>query len=220
MTSPHSTAACFEENDLIDLSSTSKSSKTEKQKPGTRCEQEWFATRSIGRLAFAVSLNPYPEEALVKSRPAGTLTAIEKEVIAEIRAMRSSSDGSLIRTLLWNPAFLVHHFILASHGNIGLRLSTIAAEVAVEMRTLERAFSSEYKMTMTQFQVKTRLEFAKWLLGIYPPTKMSAIAATLGYERVQDFNRFFKKHTHQSPAEWARMERARTPGTGKVDPGK
>jgi transcriptional regulator GlxA family with amidase domain len=165
-------------------------------------------------------MNLYPEATPVKSRPAGSLTAIEKEVIAEIRAMRSSSHGSLIRTLLGNPALLVHHFILASHGNVRLRLSTIAGEVAVEMRTLERAFFNEYKMTMTQFQVKTRLEFAKWLLGIYPPTKISAIAATLGYERVQDFNRFFKKHTPQSPAEWARIERARIARAGDIDLGR
>jgi transcriptional regulator GlxA family with amidase domain len=157
------------------------------------------------------------EEKLVKIRPAKSLTAIEKEVIAEIRTMRLSSDGGLVRTLLENPALLVHHFVLASHGNVRLRLSTIAGEVAVEMRTLERAFFSEYKVTMTQFQVKTRFEFAKWLLGIYPPTKISAIASTLGYERVQDFNRFFKKHTRHSPAVWARLERARIAGTGKVD---
>ena len=104
---------------------------------------------------------------------------------------------------------LVRHFILASHGNVRLRLSTIAGEIAMEMRTLERVFFSEYKMTMTQFQVKTRLDFAKWLLGIYPPTKISAIASTLGYERVQDFNRFFKKHMQQSPSEWGRKERAK-----------
>ena len=156
----------------------------------------------------------------MKSQHTESLTAIEKEVIAEIRAIRSSSDAGLVKALLDNPALLVHHFILASHGNVRLRLSTIAGEVAVEMRTLERAFFNEHKMTMTQFQVKTRLDFAKWLLGIYPPTKISAIAATLGYERVQDFNRFFKKHMHQSPAEWARKERARIAGTGKVDLGK
>jgi transcriptional regulator GlxA family with amidase domain len=88
----------------------------------------------------------------MKSRPAGSLTAIEKEVIAEIRAMRLSSNGSLIRDLLGNPVLLVHHFILASHGNVRLRLSTIASEVAVEMRTLERAFLREYKTTKTGFK--------------------------------------------------------------------
>ena len=175
---------------------------------------------SLGNFSITSSLNFFPEETPVKSRPTGSLIAIEKGVIAEIRAMRSSSDSDLVTTLLENPALLVRHFILASHGNVGLRLSTLAGEVAVEMRTLERAFFSEYKMTMTQLQVKTRLEFAKWLLSIYPPTKISAIAATLGYERVQDFNRFFKKHMHLSPAVWAQRERARIAGTGKADPGK
>ena len=154
----------------------------------------------------------------MRSRSVGNQTAIENEVIAEIRAMRLSSDGSLVRNLLGNPAMLVRHFILASHGNVRLRLSTIAGEIAAEMRALERAFFSEYKMTMTQSQVKIRIDFAKWLLGIYPPTKIRAVAATLGYKRVQDFNRFFKKHMSHSPAEWARRERARIAGTGKMIP--
>jgi AraC-like DNA-binding protein len=47
------------------------------------------------------------------------------------------------------------------------------------------------------------------LLSIFPPTKISAVAALLGYNVVQDFNRFFKKHMHQSPSEWSRKERAR-----------
>jgi AraC-like DNA-binding protein len=162
---------------------------------------------SYGRLSITSMLIVYPEGIRVKRRAAGSLTAIERGVIAEIRAMRSSSDNGMILSLLRNPALLVHHFILASHGNVGLRLSMIAGEVGVEMRTLERAFFGEFKITMTQFQVNTRLEFAKWLLGIVPPTKISVIAATLGYERVQDFNRFFKKQMLQSPSEWSEIGR-------------
>ena len=40
------------------------------------------------------------------------------------------------------------------------------------------------------------------------------VAAILGYDRVQDFNRFFKNHMHESPSEWGRKERAR------IDSGK
>jgi transcriptional regulator GlxA family with amidase domain len=134
---------------------------------------------------------------------------IESEVIAEIRALRASPSGSLEASLLRNPAQLAHHFILASHGNVQLRFSAIASELGMEMRTLERAFVDEYPMTMTKFQVGARLAFAQWLLSIFPPTKISAIAAILGYRVVQDFNRFFKKHLHQSPTEWGRKERAR-----------
>jgi AraC-like DNA-binding protein len=62
---------------------------------------------------------------------------------------------------------------------------------------------------MVQCQVETRLAHSKWLLSIFPPTKVSAVASLLGYNVVQDFNRFFKKHMNESPLEWSRKERAR-----------
>ena len=77
------------------------------------------------------------------------------------------------------------------------------------MRTLERIFFDEYRKSMVECQIETRLAFSKTLLSIFPPTKISSVAALLGYNAVQDFNRFFKKHTHESPTEWSRKERAR-----------
>ena len=142
-------------------------------------------------------------------RPTGTLSAIEKEVILEIRAMRASPGESLSASLLENPARTAHHFILDSHGNLQLRLATIARELGVEMRTLERIFFDEYHQTMVECQVETRLAFSRSLLSIFPLTKISAVAAMLGYNAVQDFNRFFKKQMHESPSEWSRKQRAR-----------
>jgi len=141
--------------------------------------------------------------------PAGTLSAIENEVVQEIRALRASPGEGIHRSLLESPAHTAHHFILYSHGNVQLRLATIARELGVEMRTLERIFFDEYHQTMVECQVETRLAFSKSLLSIFPPTKISAVAAILGYNVVQDFNRFFKKHMHESPSEWSRKERAR-----------
>jgi len=145
----------------------------------------------------------------VKSLSTGSLSPIEKEVIAEIRALRTSSHGGFPARLLESPARVVHHFILASHGNVQLRLSALAGELGVEMRTLERAFAGEYNRTMVQHQVEVRLAYSRWMLSIFPPTKIGAIAATLGYGQLQDFNRFFKKHMRESPSEWSRKERAR-----------
>jgi transcriptional regulator GlxA family with amidase domain len=142
-------------------------------------------------------------------RPAGTLSAIENEVIQEIRALRASVGEGIHRSLLENPARTAHHFILDSHGNVQLRLATVARELGVEMRTLERMFFDEYHQTMVECQIKTRLAFSKSLLSIFPVTKISAVSAILGYNVVQDFNRFFKKHLHESPSEWSRKERAR-----------
>ena len=90
-----------------------------------------------------------------------------------------------------------------------LRLATIARELGVEMRTLERIFFDEYHQTMAECQVEARLAYSQSLLSIFPRTKISAVAAILGYNVVQDFNRFFKKHMRESPSEWSRKERAR-----------
>lgn len=143
------------------------------------------------------------------SRSTGKLSIIEKDVIQEIRALRASPGEGLSASLLENPARAAHHFILDSHGNVQLRLAIIAQELGVEMRTLERIFLEEYRITMAECQVETRLADSKRLLSIFPPTKISAVAALLGYSAVQDFNRFFKKHMHESPSEWSRKERAR-----------
>lgn len=142
-------------------------------------------------------------------RPAGTLSVIENRVILEIRAMRTSPGEGFNTSLLENPARTAHHFILDSHGNVQLRLSTIAQELGIEMRTLERIFFDEYRQTMAECQVETRIAYSKSLLSIFPPTKISAVAAILGYNLVQDFNRFFKKYMHESPSEWSRKERTR-----------
>lgn len=145
----------------------------------------------------------------VKRLSAGSLSPIEKEVIDEIRALRASPRSVLASTLLASPARFVHHFIHASHGNVQLRIATIAGELGVEMRTLERAFFDEYQKTMVQCQVEVRLAFSQWLLGVFPPTKISVIAVLLGYDRVQGFNRFFKKYMRQSPSAWGSEERER-----------
>ena len=143
------------------------------------------------------------------SLPVGKLSTIEIEGIREVRAMRASPGDGLNASLLESPARTAHHFILESHGNVQLRLATIARELGVEMRTIERTFFDEYRITMVEFQVEARLAYSKRLLGIFPYSKISTVASLLGYNLVQDFNRFFKKHMHESPSEWSRKERAR-----------
>lgn len=145
----------------------------------------------------------------MRKRPPIKLSPLESEVIAEINALRASPEGEFGAALLLSPARFAYHFIHATHGNMQLRLSTIAREHGTEMRTLERAFAAEYNQTMAQCQVDVRLAFARVLLAVFPPTKISAIAAILGYDRAQDFNRFFKKHMRQSTSEWSRKERER-----------
>jgi AraC-like DNA-binding protein len=149
------------------------------------------------------------EKTAVSRRAAGMLSAIENEVVLEIRALRATRGEGIGSALLETPARMARHFILDSHGNVQLRLKIIARELGVEMRTLERIFFNEYRQTMSDFQIETRLAFSRSLLSIFPPTKIRAVAAILGYNLVQDFNRFFTQHMQESPSEWSRRERAR-----------
>jgi transcriptional regulator GlxA family with amidase domain len=145
----------------------------------------------------------------VASRVPQELSAVEQEVVAEIRALRASKENVLHSGLLNDPARLLHHFILTSHGHVALRVGPVARELGVEMKTLQRNFVGAYKKTPRQCQVDVRLAFAKMLLSTFPPMKISAIALTLGYKEARDFNRFFRKQMHQRPSEWGRNERDR-----------
>lgn len=150
--------------------------------------------------------------------PRDKLSSIEREVVEEIRALRTSSESSGRGLGLRDPVRLVRHFTLRSHGSVQLRFSTLATELGVEMRTLERTFVARYQKTMMEFQSEIRLAFAKQLLSVSPPTKISAVAAILGYNAVQDFNRFFQRHVHQSPSAWGKKERERIAGKVRNPP--
>jgi transcriptional regulator GlxA family with amidase domain len=163
-------------------------------KIGPQIEIKGSDATLVARAYIGASLTICPEQTVVNRASNVKLTAIENEVVAEIRALRTSAGSGPLSALLESPARLTHHFVLASHGNMQFRFSTLAQELGVEIRTLERAFVAEYEKTMMQFQIEVRLTFSRHLLSIFPPTKISAIAALLGYELVQDFNRFFKKH--------------------------
>jgi AraC-like DNA-binding protein len=146
---------------------------------------------------------PRLEEIPVANHTPDTLSAVEKEIIAQIRDWRAAPGDDLRTILLTSPARLMRTFIVGSHGHVRLRFHPIANELGVAMRTLERTFVDEYGKTMLQCQVEARVAFSKFLLSTMPPTKISAIAHMLGYDEVRDFNRFFVKHVHETPSAWA-----------------
>ena len=142
-------------------------------------------------------------------RKSPKLSNVEREVIAAIQSIRKS-DNRALHALLYNePARLMHHFILSTHGHVELRLSCVAQELAVETRTLQRAFRQAFKMSMQQYQIEARLSYAKNLLMTDPLAKMSVIAVLLGYRVTSGFTRFFEKHMKKSPSEWRREQQSR-----------
>jgi transcriptional regulator GlxA family with amidase domain len=138
------------------------------------------------------------------------LRPIERGAIAEIDAIRQAIKVSRFPKAPPQHAALIRYLILMSHGHVQLRTLPLARELGIEMRTLERAFLATFGETMAQCHTRARLDYARWLLSVNPTTKIAAIAAALGYNRVQDFNRFFKKHVRLTPKQWAIVQHKRT----------
>jgi AraC-like DNA-binding protein len=132
------------------------------------------------------------------------LSSVERQVIAEIRAMRASPDRDMHKAIIDDPASIMYHFIVTSRGHVDLHLAPIARELGAGMKKLQRTFKKKYKMSMMQCQLEARLNFSKYLLRIYPERKISSIASKIGYNEVRDFNHFFRNQTQQSPTEWLR----------------
>jgi AraC-like DNA-binding protein len=147
------------------------------------------------------------EENLVPNSSPKGLTVRESEAVAEIRVWRSQPEDDFHQMLLQHPARAMHHFILKYHGNVKFRFHPVVAELAVEIKTIERAFQKEFSQTMHQFAVESRIAYARTLLRMTPPPKISVIASELGYEEPRDFHHFFEKLMHQTPAAWGRRER-------------
>jgi AraC-like DNA-binding protein len=152
---------------------------------------------------------PSPEE----------LTAREREAIALIREWRLHPEDELHAMLLQYPARAMRHFILKYHGHVKFRLHPVIAELAVEVKTVERAFQKEFGMTMHKFVVESRLAYARTLLRMTPPPKISVVASELGYEEPNDFHYFFDKFMHDTPAAWGRKARAKAKRDVRRDEG-
>jgi transcriptional regulator GlxA family with amidase domain len=135
------------------------------------------------------------------------LAAREREAIALIREWRSRPDSELHKMLLQHPARAMRHFIEKYHGHVKFRLHPVVAELAVEVKTVERAFHKEFGRTMHKFVIESRLLYAQTLLRMMPPLKISVVANELLYEEPRDFHYFFENLMHDTPAAWGRKAR-------------
>lgn len=122
-------------------------------------------------------------------------TPIERKYINKIRRSRDAKDTSLLDP----PRYMHDEIILDSMGNFQLRLSVIAKKLGTTQKTLEREFTAKYRISMHRYQVEVRLEAARRMLAELPSLPLAEVASVLGYDRVQNFNRFFKRETGRLP---------------------
>lgn len=146
---------------------------------------------------------------IVAKRHPESLSTVETEAIVQIRARRALPGDHLGTFWPNDPAHIIHKLILGSHGHVKLRFGPLAAELGVEMRTLERLFVKKYGKTMSQCKLEERVALSKSLLRVTPLIKISVIANLLGYDEVRDFNRFFSEHVRETPSIWGKNARNR-----------
>ena len=78
----------------------------------------------------------------------------------------------------------------------------IAKALGVGVRTAETAFKDCFGITIHQFQLKEKIEHAKFCLEYYPDMKIIDLALNLGFYDEFHFSRQFKKIVGISPSEY------------------
>ena len=137
------------------------------------------------------------------------LTTAEQQALILIRELRSQIAAGSISGELQLPAHLAQYLITLYHGHTQLRMSRIAPELGVALRTLQRSFRKVFHTSMKAYQIHSRLAFARYLLSSAPDLKMSVIAKELGYDDPNIFERFFRQHIGSSPRAWSKAEHTR-----------
>jgi two-component system response regulator YesN len=153
----------------------------------------------------------------VVARDHERLTSVEQQALVLVRELRRQVLNGELSEELRKPARLAHYLLGRYHGHTQLRMSRVAPELGVTIRTLQRSFQKLFHRSMKAYQIETRLKFAQYLLSNNPDMKMSVIAKELGYDDPNVFERFFRDQAKNSPHAWSEAERARR---HKEDAGK
>jgi AraC-like DNA-binding protein len=87
----------------------------------------------------------------------------------------------------------------------GYCVKILAERVGVDVRTLERRFNKQFRMTPKRWIMRERMNFAAPLLAEGLSNK--EVAASLGYSHESNFCRDFKKAYSSAPQKFARSNR-------------
>jgi transcriptional regulator GlxA family with amidase domain len=132
---------------------------------------------------------------------------MEQDAIATIQKLRAAFFHEPSQGKLEEPAKIMHDILRGYHGNAKLRLEALVPALGSTMRTLEREFLARYDETMAGFHERMRLEHAQMQIRNKPDIKLTAVASELGYDRENEFRRFFLRKTGESPSTFANRMR-------------
>lgn len=100
--------------------------------------------------------------------------------------------------------FLVNKEIINNHSK-DLNLSTLAQKFGCSISTLTTLYKKEYSISIHQFIINTRLEYAKELLK-KSNKAIKEISEECGFYDQNHFYRTFKKAYHISPSEYRTLQ--------------
>jgi AraC-like DNA-binding protein len=126
-------------------------------------------------------------------------SGLEKEAISRIEIWLSAYWDGKVAGSLTERAELVRGILDDYHGSNRVRLDVICPSLGCTMRSLQREFKAQYGESMHGFQERIRLARAIWYLKATPDVKMNALASEMGYDRLSEFARFFRKRTGLKP---------------------
>lgn len=126
-------------------------------------------------------------------------SGLEKEAISRIETWLSAYRNGKVAGSLAERAELIRGILDDYHGSNRIRLDVICPSLGCTMRSLQREFKSRYGESMHDFQDRVRVARAIWYLKTTPDVKMNALAAEMGYDRLSEFARFFRRRTGLKP---------------------
>ena len=86
----------------------------------------------------------------------------------------------------------------------GFRVKVLAVHVGLDVRTLERRFSEQFRTTPKAWIMRERMNLAPPLLAEGLPNKQ--VAASLSYTCESNFCRDFKRHFGRAPQKFTRTK--------------
>ncbi|MBR5156876.1 MAG: AraC family transcriptional regulator [Clostridia bacterium] len=92
---------------------------------------------------------------------------------------------------------LAYDFISSNYMR-HIKIEEIAGQLGVNRQYLSRLFKAQYGLTMQDFLIKTRINYAERLLK--KGYSVAESAYMVGYEDVFNFSKMFKKHKGLSPS--------------------
>jgi len=143
---------------------------------------------------------PYPEDTFLKFYHAEDLTNTREEYVAGILHLIFANLLANVQPPL-GYARRAADYISANYTQ-NIKIENLAASLGITRRYLTRVFKEEYGLSVQEFLIRTRLQYAALLLK--EGESVSNAALYSGYDDAFNFSKIFKKRYGVSPKHYSK----------------